>query len=493
MNYFDFYKLSYKKFKRSPYFSKKLILKILSIIAYIFLFLYMIGFAVLAYYGIKEEFPEADVFKKGNDYLFIYFFIVLYLVFNINFDSMNVKPFLIWPVPKKKIIHFHLFQVFNHPANLALLLMLGVYLFLIGQENYSIPGLLAWFTAVISTAYILNYFMFFSDKSQWWNIIMSLLIFLIIIKIKVLAVILRPVGTVYYDIYQHPYLALIPLFLLAVIYIFLYRYLSTRLYIDNAIKAKKGSNKINDFSLPGIEKYGLMGSFIRNDIRLIWRNARPRQFLPGVVMFFLMAAFMYSDLGTQTHQPEFYKIMFSMFITGYFVVQFGNFIPAWDSEYYSLLMTQGINYRQYIEAKWWLLVVSVLVLSVFTIPFIYFGWKVLLLIWVMAVFNIGINIPLVLLTGVFNTQPIKLNKKVKAFQSNNHFKFKTFMIALLRLIIPIGIYLLIEKYAGFTYATGSFFAMGLLGLIYKNIILNKISKLYIQRKYKTLRAFKADE
>jgi len=493
MNYLDFYKLSFLKFKRSPNFSKNLFLKILSIIGYIIILLYLIALTFLAYYGIKESFPQNDIFKKANEYLFIFLFLVMYAIMYIDYDSMKVKPFMILPVSKHKIIRFHLLQVLTHPLNIAFVLMLIIYIFLLSGDNYDLFGLTAWAIALVSLIYTLNYIIFYAGKNQGWNIGISLLFFLLLFKIKIMTEFFRPIGKVFYWIYLHPYTALLAVFLLGTTYCLIYKHLLQGFYTDDTVKIRKKKKQIRILKLPEIKIQGLTGSFIRNDIRLVLRNSRPRQALPGLIIFFLMAGFLFSDLGAQTHQPEFYKIMFSMFITGYFVVQFGNFIPAWDSEYYPLLMTQGIDYRQYIDAKWWLLTVSVLALSILAIPFIYFGWKVLVLIWAMAVFNIGVNIPLVLLTGVFNTQPIKLNKKVKAFQSNNHFKFKTFMIALLRLIIPIGIYLLIEKYAGFTYATGSFFAMGLLGLIYKNIILNEISKLYVRRKYKTLRAFKADE
>jgi len=493
MQYLDFYKLSYKNFKRSPNFSKNLFLKILGFLGYILLFLYLISFALLAYFGIKEKFPDTNTFQKANEFLFIYFFIIFYVLMYINFDSMKVKPFMLLPVSKQKITRFHLWQVLVHPANIALLSMLIIYTVLIAKDGYNMVGLIAWSVAIAATLYTINFVLFFSNRNQWMGMLMSLLFFVIIFKIKWMIKIFSPVGDIYYQIYLHPYRVGVALFILGLSFFSVYRYLYHHLYIDDAVKAGK-THKNRDLRLKWTENLGLTGSFIRNDIRLVLRNSRPRQALPGLIIFFLMAGFLFSDLGAQTHQPEFYKIMFTMFLTGYFVIQFGNFIPAWDSEYYPLLMTQGINYRQYIESKWWLLTMSVLVLSILAIPFVFFGWKVLILIWIMAVFNAGVNIPLVLLTGVYNTQPIKLNQKVKAFQSNQNFRFKTFMVSLLRLFIPILIYMLLDKYAGFNYAAGFFALLGITGLILKNKIIDFISSQYAKRKYITLSAFKkADE
>ena len=492
MKYTDFYKLAFKNFKRSPGFSKKLAGKIVKTTGFLFLSLYMISLVFLAYYGLKEMYPETDVFQKGNEYLFVYFFIVLYVLMYVNYDSMRVKVFMLLPVSKKKIINFHLLQVFFQPVNLLVSFMLLLYLFLIWNDGYDKTGLLAWAVAIWASVYIINYLLFFSSRNQWMNAVTGILMLAMVFMMKQTAEIFRPVGQFYYRIYTEKHLALIPVLLLILLYLLLFNYLLKRFYTDDAIKAKTSRHTAR-IRLKWADKFGLTGSFIRNDIRLIWRNARPRQALPGLLIFFLMAAFMYSDYGHQTRQPDFYKIMFSMFLTGYFVMQYGSFIPAWDSEYYPLLMTQGINFRQYIEAKWWLLAVSVVVLSLLAVPFVYFGWKVLLLIWVMALFNIGVNIPLVLLSGVFNTRPIALNQKVKAFQSNENFKLKTFIVSLLRLIIPILIYLLIKKYAGDDYALASFAVMGLTGLIFKNKILDYIARQYIRRKYITLSAFRKNE
>ena len=40
-------------------------------------------------------------------------------------------------------------------------------------------------------------------------------------------------------------------------------------------------------------------------------------------------------------------VFVGIFVTGIFIINFGQFIPAWDSGYYKLLMSQNIKYKEY--------------------------------------------------------------------------------------------------------------------------------------------------
>jgi len=492
MTYFDFFKLSFLQFKRSPNFSKKTALKILRIVGYLLFGLYMLALVFLMYQTIKEKFPQEDIFIKSNQYIFGYFFIVLYTMMYLNFDSMQVKSFMLLPVKKSKIVKFQLLKVLVHPVNWVFILMIGAFVVLMYLNNYNLPGLLFWAIAVLTSTFVIEFLMFFSSRHAIFNVFMSFMFFLIIIKMKWLAVHLGFIGTFYSGVYRHSYYAIFPIGLLLLTIIFLYQYILKRFYLDDAIKGQKTS-KINHLDLKWTEKYGLIGKLVQNDIRLIWRNARPKQGVTGFVVFYIMAFFLLSKYGTEFKQPEFNKILFLMMLSGYFVAQFGNFVPAWDSEYYPLLMTQGINYRDYLEAKWWLMAVSVVIILIIGLPFLLLGWQVYILFLAMAVFNLGFNIPMTLFTGAYRTSPIKLNEKVKAFQNKDSFKLKTFLFSIIRLIVPIVIYLLLKKYFGYQYGVVFLFITGILGLILKNYLLDHISKIYKSRKYQTLEAFRKGE
>ena len=491
MTYTDFFKLSFKKFMRASNVSTRIGLKILSIIGYLFFGLYMLGTVYLLYVTVKKDHPTADLFEKFNAYIYIYFFIVFYVMMYLNFDSLQVKPLMLLPVRKSKIIKFQLLKILFYPVNLIFIAMIGLATGLLYHNGYELTGLVFWALTILSLSFVIELILFFSSRNTWLNIVMSFSVFIIIYKIKWITAHLSFIGEGLIAVYHQHLLVLIPFTFLILTLMSLYYYFEKRFYLDDAIKSKQ-KNTVRSINLTWTKRFGLTGQLMQNDIRMIWRNARPRQALIGFVIFYVMAFFLMSDFGSK-HQPEFNRLLFLMMLSGYFVMQFGNFIPAWDSEYYPLLMTQNLTYRQYIEAKWQLLSVSVVLIMILTLPFIYLGWQVYALILAMGVFTIGFNLPMVLYAGIFRTTPIKLNEKVKAFQSKDSFKMKTFFIAMLRLFLPIIIFMIIKKYLGYEYGIGFFIILGLIGIIFKKQLMNFIVKQYQNRKYRMLAAFREGE
>ena len=60
-----------------------------------------------------------------------------------------------------------------------------------------------------------------------------------------------------------------------------------------------------------------------------------------------------------------------LFITGGFMITFGQYVPAWDSEYYSFLMCQNLSYRKYLKSKLYLMMFSVIVSSILSLPYLF--------------------------------------------------------------------------------------------------------------------------
>ena len=59
----------------------------------------------------------------------------------------------------------------------------------------------------------------------------------------------------------------------------------------------------------------------------------------------------------------------ALFVTGGFTLNYGQFIPAWDSAHYKMLMTQSFRYRKFLESKWVLMVSMTAILYFLSILF----------------------------------------------------------------------------------------------------------------------------
>ena len=220
-------------------------------------------------------------------------------------------------------------------------------------------------------------------------------------------------------------------------------------------------------------------------MRLIWRNKRPRTvFLMSFIFLFYGLIFVTNDVY---NDKEAMPVFVAIFITGMFTMNFGQFIPAWDSSYYSMLMSQNIKYRKYLDSKWFLMTVMTSGLFLLSLPYAYFGFKIISLIFVGAIFNIGFTSLFILFAGAYNRKRIDLDRS--AFANYQGTSATQFLMIIPIMLFPMIIFGLTDYFFGFYAGASAIFSIGLIGIIFKNSLMNKIEKLYIKNKYKTVSAF----
>ena len=142
--------------------------------------------------------------------------------------------------------------------------------------------------------------------------------------------------------------------------------------------------------------------------------------------------------GIEAYDGPVWKIFAGIFISGGFLFSFGQFVPSWDSAYYPLMMSQNIRYREYLNSKWYLIIIATVLSTILASFYIYFGWDAYLAVIVGAIYNIGVNSYLVLWGGAYIKTPIDLTSNKKAFGDKQAFNSKTLLLTLPKLIIALG-------------------------------------------------------
>ena len=143
----------------------------------------------------------------------------------------------------------------------------------------------------------------------------------------------------------------------------------------------------------------------------------------------------------EAYQNPMMQVFAGIFVSGGFLFTFGQFVPSWDSAYYQLMMSQNIQYRDYISSKWWLMVIGTSIATIIaSFYWVFFGWQIYMLIVVGAVYNIGVNSHLVMLGGAFVKTPIDLTMAKKAFGDKQAFNLKTMLISIPKLLVPMLLY-----------------------------------------------------
>ena len=138
---------------------------------------------------------------------------------------------------------------------------------------------------------------------------------------------------------------------------------------------------------------------------------------------------------------------------------------------------------------------AVITSTVLSLPYLYFGLDVYLMILAGAFFNVGLGTWITLYGGILNKQPLQLNVKAKAFENTQAFSGKQFLLILPKMVLPVLFFIIPATFLGSEEelnATAGLIGLGgsgILGLIFKNQILNLMVKLFAKDKHEMLKAF----
>ncbi|WP_271407036.1 DUF5687 family protein [Tenacibaculum soleae] len=480
-----FLKLEWKQYFRSSYWEKGIALKIIMGFFMLYMVAVFLSIGVGGYFILKKSFPTEDPLQIVNSMLV--FAILGDLVFRYLMQKlpvMNIKPMLILPIKKEKLVHYVLgksaFSGFNF---LSLFFYIPFAVVLITQ-NYNTVEVSGWLLAMIFIIQATNFLNFLINKNNK--------VFAFIATIFVCLLGLQ--NFTYFDvsiysqkifdaIVSNSILAIVPLIIAIVLYYLNFKLLRARVYLDDLVAIK--TEEANTTDLSWTEKLGDIAPFIKNDIRLIWRNKRTK------TVFLMSFLFLFYGLIFFT-QPTYQKmpamLMFaSLFVSGGFTLNYGQFIPAWDSAHYKMLMSQSFRYRKFLDSKWFLMVAMTSILYFMSVPYLYFGTKIFLMITCGAIFNIGFNSLFLLYAGSFNRKRIDLTKG--GFGNTQGTSATQFLIIIPLMLFPMAIFWVFNHFVGYNSGFVVVALIGLLGLVFKNYFMNLIEKKYIKDKYAMINAF----
>lgn len=480
--------LEWKAFTRSASFGTNMALKIiLGIVAAIYsiMFLFM---SFGAYYGIREEMHKDPVTVVSR--FLIYYFLVDMVIRALlqKVPVLNTRPLLSLPIKRSTIVNFVLgksFFSFFTIVHLFIMVPFNIALLINGKDPL---GAIFWSLGLWLLIYINNLL----------NLLMNDNDFVFIGFLGVLAGlgalhyygyfdITHFTGVLYHSLYTTYYAILVPVAAFAGLYWYCHKYFSKKMYLDTGLKSKSEIASGKDYTF--LNRFGKMGTFLKNDLRLILRNKRSKTTMVMSGLFIFYGLIFYTG-AIEVYDNTPMKMFASIFVTGGFMFTFGQFVPSWDSSYYPLMMSQNIPYSQYIASKWWLMVTAVAVSTLICSFYLYFGVEVYLMILSGAIFNIGVNSLLVLLGGAYVKTPIDLASAKQAFGNKQAFNVKTLLISLPKMLLPMLLFslgkILISPVAGFLFVT----AAGLLGLVFRKAAFRGIERIYKSEKYDTIAAYK---
>ena len=484
--FLKFLNLEIKSFFRSPQFAAGIAMKIGMLFMYAYLAMIFLGGAFGVYFGAKKAgFEPLQFFSK---FFLIYVAIDLVLkYFMQQLPTENIKPFLTQKITKNQIASYTLVKILLSFFSWAFLLFVIPFsVLLVFHGGYSVISVLLFFIACISLVFINTFINTIINKNDYllYGIVAIIAITGTLHYFKVIDV-LAISEKIFYGLYQNIWLFFIPVIVLLAIGFYTFSFVKKNLYLDKGLEMKKAVGKTENIAF--LNKYGAIGTFINNDIRLIKRSKAARSALIGGVLFLFYGLLIYS----KGYNTSFMQVFLGIFVTGGFNFMFGQRVPAWDSSYYPLMMTQKVPYKDYLKAKWAMFVIAIGASMILAIGYAFISWEFYVTIFAAGLYNLGVNSYLTLFAGAFNKKPIDLNVASKGFTSGqNNFNLKLLLIAIPQMALPMVVFGGIKYFLGMTPAVLSLGILGLIGFLLRDKIFDKIVKIYKSEKYSTLAAFK---
>jgi hypothetical protein len=477
--------LEWKAFVRSASFGTNLALKILlGFLAILYSFILLMA-GIGAFYGLKKM--NLDPLQQVNKFLIYYFLIDLGIRLLLQkIPVMNIRPLLALPFKRPTIVNFSIGKTLLSFFNFLHVFFFLPFTIVLLIEGYDVVSVMLWHLAMVALVYSNNFLnIILTNKDNMFTIFLIIVIILGGFQYYNFFNITDYTLVFFDGLFSTKWLFLLPVLALMGFYYYTFNYLKTNLYLDAGLSSKHEIAETEN--LTWLNQFGTLGTFLKNDIKLIKRNKRSRTTVTMSILFLFYGLIFFRE---NSHQPEVMRIFAGIFVSGGFLFTFGQFVPSWDSSYYPLMMTQNISYKGYLSSKWWLVVIATFTSTILASFYLFYGWQVYLTIVVGAIYNIGVNSHLVLLGGAYTKTPIDLQSSKGAFGDKKAFNTSAMLLSLPKLLLPVLLYwagsAILNPNLGLVFVA----LAGVLGFAFRDKVFSMIEKVYKTEKYKTIDAYK---
>lgn len=483
-----FIRLEFKNFFRSSSLAANIVVKIFQLLGMLYMLAVFVFIAFGAFYFPKKEL-HADPLPFMSKFLVYWLVADLFLrYFFQQMPTQNIKPFLTMNISKNTLVNYMISKTFTSFFSWGGLFIYIPLLGILLYNGYSTAGSFSWIFAIIILVFCSNFLNILLNGKD-------------IVVWIVGAVLVLTAGLDYYKIislsnfselifmqfYQHWWLIIIPVLFMAGGFVFTRRYIRGNFYLDKGLEMKQEVGKTE--SIQFLNKYGVLGTFINNDIRMIKRSKAAKSIAIGSFFFLFYGLLLFSS---PTYKTAYMQLFMGLFVTGGFLFLFGQRVPSFDSSYYPLMMTLNVPYKEYLKAKWWMIVSAVAVSMVLAVGYAFVSWDLYFTFLAAGLYNVGVNSQVVLLSGAFNKNPIDLNARGKTLGKKNNFSFKNILLLLPQMVLPMAVFGVSKYFFGTTAAVASLGVLGLIGFFLREKFFDFIVKLYKKEKYSTIKAFKGN-
>jgi len=477
----------WKEKLRSPFWQKSIWVNILLGLLNLYL-ITVIG--MMGYFAddlIREVYKDINAINAFARLLFFYFTLELLLRFILQkVPVISILPYLTLPVKKRTLLNYPLLKSFASYFNIIGILLAFPFIFKVISPVSSPATTAAWCLTIISLV-IINNFLCFSLKKYTVKrplIIMILLggiTALFYLEIKGMVIISTFFEGALTSVTSRPLLAVIPLLLALLSYLLAYTVLRRNSYLEE----ERITSKRRSVDLSFLSRFGEAGNLIRNEMRLILRNKRPRASVIIGLVFMLYGLMI---AGSSLKENQVFTIFLGFFLTAIMSLNYGQFVYMWESSYFDAILSNKISAFGYLRSKWMLLAVMNIINFILCLPYGFLFSDLWLASTALFLYNTGVTSFIMLIFGTLYRSRIDIGKSTfMNYEGTNAFQF--LMIGVL-LAIPYLIFFIFKIMGIPQYCYYAYLLLGIAGIVFSEYLLKLTARLLIKNKYKMAAGFR---
>lgn len=408
-------------------------------------------------------------------------------------NTLNLPPYQVLPIKRSTLVNFLLLKPLASPVNYFLLLVVIPFAIKSVTGYYSVSVALRFVLSFVFLIWFNSLTAAFLKRKFGSGLVSFLAVILVLAGIAALEYfkifsLFDISKSLYSFIVLKAYGLIVPLLFVGAAYS-LNRWFFSQNYYPEKFNSKLKSETTATADLSFLNRFGVIGELIGLELKLILRHKRTKSLLYMSGIFMLYGLMFYRG-NTYAQMPGMLFFV-AMFMTGLLMLMFGQWFISWDSSHFDCLMTRNIPVRTYMNANYYLMVAFNILCFVLTTPYFFFGMKIVYLHLAAFIFNVGVNIYLLMFLTTYNTKRVDLSKpSVMNYQGTT---YKSFLIVLPIMFLPMIIVGTLSTLVSLAAALWTLTGMGIVGIVLRKPLITMCVNQFNRQKYKLAEGFREAE
>ncbi len=478
--------------KRHPMYEKNRFGKFWMYFMAVFWAGYLMFFGFIFAKALAESVHNLEPYHVMNSGLIF----VLALDFLIRFPfqktpTQEVKPYLLLPVKRNRIIDFLLIRSGLSSFNIFWLFFFVPFALLSVTKFYGITGVITYCIGIWLMMVFNNYWYLLCrtlmNERIWWIILPG------VVYGGLAALLFLPEKSPLGDFFMNVGDGFIEgniLYFLAILAAIALMWFINRSVMAGLIYNEL--NKVEDTKVKNVseykflEQYGEVGEYFRLELKMLFRNKRCKSSLRMIALIVILfsAALSFSEIYDGAFMKNFIAI--------YSFVAFGMVIltqiMGYEGNYIDGLMTRKESIFSLLKAKYYLYSIGVVIPFVLMIPAIIMGKLTLLNAFAFAFFSIGPLYFMMFQLAVYNVKTVPLNEGLSGRQ-NSGTAYQN-LIGLVAFGIPLALYSILNAFCGPIIGAWIMMGIGIAFVLTAHIWIKNVYQRFMKRRYKNMEGFR---